>query len=107
MSERINKSGINPAGHYVLVFPDPIEEKTDSGIILAVETVEQKRQLAIKGTLVAIGISAWKEYADGELWAKLGDRVICQMRNGINLKGNDGETYVLFNDQDILAVLND
>ena len=101
-----NKSGISPTGHYVLVSPDPIEEKTDSGIILAIETVEQKRQLAIKGVLVAIGISAWKEYADGEPWAELGDRVICQMRNGINLKGDDGETYVLFNDQDILAVLS-
>lgn len=106
MHDGKNGSGIVPTGHRVLVLPDPIEEKTESGIIIkAQQTMDSERQRAVKGVVIDIGFTAWKEFASGEPWAKIGDHVVCEMRFGIELKGKDDKNYVLFNDQDILAVL--
>ena len=40
-----NTSGIHPKGHRVLILPDPVEEVTQSGIILSVgENRDRERQ---------------------------------------------------------------
>lgn len=100
-----NPSGIWPTGHRILVAPDEIKEKSKGGIIYSNETIDRERALAIRGVIIEIGPTAWQEFAEGIPWAKVGDRVICQMRYGIELKGQDNEKYVLFNDEDILARL--
>lgn len=101
-----NKSGITPCGHYVLVKQDIIEEKTKGGIILAPQSREQEQRAATKGVLIAIGPTAWQEFAEGEAWAKIGDYVSFAKFAGIEMDGADGEKYMLLNDADALAVLN-
>jgi len=100
-----NKSGIKPTGHHVLVLPDKVEEKTSGGIYLAPQAREDEQRASTKGVLVAIGPTAWQEFADGKPWAQTGNYVLYARYGGINMPGEDGEDYVLLNDQDILAVL--
>ena len=102
-----NKSGIHPTGHHVLVLPDEVKEKTKGGIYLAPQGREQEQRAATKGRLIAIGPSAWKEFADGEPWAKIGDYISFAKYASINMKGSDSKDYALLNDQDILAVFLD
>jgi len=100
-----NKIGIKSTGHHLLVKTDRIEEKTKGGIYLAPQSMEQERRAATTGILVDIGPSAWQEFADGQPWAKVGDRVSYAKFAGIEMMGDDGKDYVLLNDQDVLAVL--
>lgn len=102
----INESGITPTGHYVLVLPDPVEETTQGGIILAPDTIENERRDTTRGTIVAIGPIGWQEFGDGTLWAKVGDHVTYGRHAGRFLDGLDGEQYILLNCEDILAVLD-
>jgi co-chaperonin GroES (HSP10) len=103
----MNKSGINPTGHYILVLPDEVKTKTDSGLILVPETVEQKERETTKGILVAIGSIGWNEFDDKTPWAKVGDHVCYGKYAGRAMDGVDGKKYVLANAEDILAVLDD
>ena len=107
MSEQMNKSGIIPTGHYILVKPDPVETKTSGGIVLVQETIDTEQRNTTKGILVAIGPIGWAEFGNGEPWAKLGDHVCYGQYAGRNMKGIDDERYVLMNCEDILAVIND
>ena len=106
LQDEDNASGLWPTGHRILVLPDKIEKESKGGIIYSNETLDRERAQAIHGVVVKIGTTAWKEFADGKPWAVVGDRVVCQMRYGIELKGDDGETYALLNDEDILATLS-
>lgn len=101
-----NNSGINPTGHYVLVLPDPVEEKTKGGIFLPNETIENEQRDTTKGTLVAVGPIGWAEFGDGTPWAAPGARVSYGKYAGRDMKGADGKAYVLMNCEDILAVLD-
>lgn len=102
MSKVIRK--VSPAGHRVLVKPDPAEKKTESGIIIQYESKSRVDQAQVTGTLVDIGSSAWKDYSDGQPWAKVGDRVLFAKFGGyeINIKG---ELHRVMNDEDITAVI--
>ena len=104
MRQMMNKSGIHPTGHHVLICPDEVKEKTKGGIYLAPTGREQKQRAATKGRLIAVGPSAWKEFADGSPWAKIGDYISFAKYASINMQGSDGKDYALLNDQDILAV---
>lgn len=102
-----NVSGIKPTGHYVLIKPDQVEEKTSGGIILAPSTVENEQRDTTKGTLVAVGPTGWSELGYGHPWAEPGDHVSYGRHAGRFMKGSDGVEYVLMNCEDILAVLNE
>ena len=104
MTEQKNDSKITPTGHHVLVLPDEVKEKTDGGIYYAPTGREQEQRAATKGRLVAIGPSAWKEFAKGEPWAEVGDYISFAKYASIEMEGSDGKSYALLNDQDILAV---
>jgi len=101
----INQSGIIPTGGHLLVYPDKVEEKTAGGIFLPQETRDKEQQAATIGTLVAIGPGAWADIDDGFAWADIGDKVSYAKYAGVSMKGQDGEFYVLINDNDILAKL--
>jgi len=101
----MNKSGIAPTGHYILVMPDPVEKKTASGLYLANQTIENKERDTTQGTLIAIGPIGWAEFGDGWPWASVGDRVTYGKYAGRDMTGADGNKYVLMNCEDILAVL--
>lgn len=94
---------IEVLGHRVLVKPDPLETKTESGIIVSYGDKEKLHRIAMdKGTLVGVGSNAWKGYDDGTPWASVGDRVFFAKNAGKWIKdpGSD-EEYVLLNDEDI------
>jgi co-chaperonin GroES (HSP10) len=55
-----NTSGIHPKGHRVLILPDPVEEVTQSGIILSVgENRDRERLAQLKGTVVELCNTEW------------------------------------------------
>lgn len=97
---------ITPAGHRVLVKPDPVEEVSKGGIVIATKANEQQLKNATTiGTVVAIGMNAWKAFDDGSPWAKVGDRVSYAKYGGKSIKDASGEEFVVLNDEDILAIL--
>lgn len=97
---------IKPAGHRVLVKPDPLEEKTKNGIILAHDNKERKEAAQATGTILAIGPTAWKDFSDGTPWAEVGDRIWFARHGGALIEDPDsGEKYRLLNDEEIAAVM--
>ena len=102
-----NNSGIRPTGHYILVLPDPVEERTKGGIILTPNTVEDERRETTRGTVVEVGPTGWREFGDGSPWAAPGDHVCYGRHAGRFMRGVDDQDYVLMNVEDILAVLSD
>jgi chaperonin GroES len=101
----INQSGILPTGGHLLVLPEKVEEKTKGGIYIPETTREKEQQAATIGKLIAIGPSAWKDLDDGSAWAEVGDKISYSRYAGVTMTGKDEESYVLINDNDVLARL--
>jgi co-chaperonin GroES (HSP10) len=101
----VNKSGILPTGGHILVLPKTVEEVTAGGIIIPHDTREKEQQAATEGMLIAVGHSAWADLDDGMAWAKVGDKISYSRYAGVSMKGQDGDQYVLINDNDVLARL--
>lgn len=94
---------IVPAGHRVLIKPEIVEEKTQGGIILAATTKDRDQQATMRGTVVSVGINAWKAFDDGQPWANVGDQVVFRKYAGEVVK--DGEIeYRVVNDEDVLCI---
>jgi chaperonin GroES len=100
---------IKAVGHRVIVQPDPVEEVSKGGIVLA---VDHKREIraADKGTVIQVGEMAWKNdlYGYGkpgwEPWCKAGDRVFFARYAGKGFK--DGQKdYIVLNDEDIQCLI--
>jgi len=114
-----NLSGIKPLLDRVLVRPDEIEEKTESGIVIPDKVKEHHQMAQATGTLVAMGQDAFVTSrvevlnADNsireiriERWTgtpKVGDRVMFAKYGGLTTQGIDGVEYRLLNDRDITA----
>jgi co-chaperonin GroES (HSP10) len=99
--------GLKVVGFRVLVKPDPVEEKTAGGIVV-VQDEKLAKAANIKGTLVGVGDQAWKAFSknyDGEPWAKVGDRVYFSRHAGKIVKDNNGEEFLIMNDEDITCVI--
>lgn len=96
---------IHPKGYRILVQPDEIEQVTEGGIVLAVDkTLERAAQK--KGTLLAVGETAWSDLGDGEPWAKVGDWVMYAQHAGRTVEDPvTKKTYLMLNDKDIVAVI--
>lgn len=103
--EQVNNSGILPTGGHLLVLPEKVEEKTKGGIYLPETAREKEQQAATVGLLMAVGPSAWKDLDDGSAWAEVGDKVSYSRYAGVTMVGQDNESYVLINDNDVLAKL--
>jgi co-chaperonin GroES (HSP10) len=94
---------LNPTGYHVIVEPDPVETKTEAGIILQIDTKKEKAAGTF-GTLKAVGPQAWKDISTGDSWAKVGERVMYAKYAGtLFADPNTGVEYVLLNDKDILG----
>jgi co-chaperonin GroES (HSP10) len=101
----INTSGIHPKGHRVLILPDPVEEVTQSGIILSVgENRDRERLAQLKGTIVELGNTAWLDQPSP--WANEGDHVIFGKYSGLIYQGEDGKEYRIINDLDVVAIVD-
>jgi len=56
----------------------------------------------MRGTVVRIGVNAWKAFDDGTPWAHVGDKVVFRKYAGEVIKDGDVE-YRVVNDEDILC----
>lgn len=100
-----NTSGIHPVDLRVLVKPDPVEEVTKGGIIIADVTKDKQKFAGTKATLVAIGCNAFLEWGDAARKPTPGDRVHFAQYSGSWITGEDGEAYVLMNDKDLTSIV--
>jgi chaperonin GroES len=106
----MNTSGIEPLDVRVLVRPDPVEEVTKGGIILAPTTVEQEKFATVKATLVAVGANAFAEASANPCFdaPQPGNRVMIAKYGGVTVKGPvDGLDYRIMNDVDVIATLKE
>ena len=97
---------IEPVLHRVLVKPDSVEEKTSSGILLA---LDKREEAAVeRGTVVLVGSTAYKEFGTTaeEQGIVPGARVTFAKYAGKTIKDGDVK-YVCLNDEDIVGVLKD
>jgi co-chaperonin GroES (HSP10) len=100
----LNKSGIIPVGFSVLIEPDPVEEKTASGIITATPAEADRKQLAqTDGVVLAIGPLAFSDEPSPR--CKAGERVVMKAYAGMLRKGTDGNEYRIIADTDVIGVL--
>lgn len=98
-----NKSGLTPVGISILVLPDPVEQITESGIVVSTDSTHAKEEMKqTDGEVIAIGEHA---YYDEKPRCKVGDRVIMASYSGIIRKGNDGLNYRIIKDNDVVAIL--
>lgn len=102
----MNSSGITPLDVRVLVKPDPAGEKVGA-IFLPDSVREQDKFAQMKGTLVAVGANAWCEAKNGAGFVapEAGARVLIGKYSGIRVKGDDGDEYLIMNDQDVTGLL--
>lgn len=104
---------IKAAGKHVLVKPVKLEEanptyKRMKELGFATPDTREKdlEQRAVDvGVIINIGQGAWKDWFDGSPWAKIGDKVLFQKYGGYMYK-EEGEDYILLNDEDVLAVFS-
>lgn len=107
-----NPSGITPTEFKVLIDPTPIDAKV--GSIIIPEVAQEREQYAqIKGRIVARSPHAFS-YASKAEWDEVnakkpgpGDVVIYAKYAGVHVKGKDGKKYLIVNDKDICAVLDE
>jgi len=100
----INESGIFPVGHRVLILPEQVEEKTQSGIIVHSASQLAREEMAqINGLVVDVGTTAYDDQTIP--WCQVGDRVIIGKYSGLIYDGNDGKKYRVINDLDVVALV--
>jgi co-chaperonin GroES (HSP10) len=109
---------IEPAGHRVIVKPDPLSEVEQKELerfealqkakfeIADAKDKGRKQQAVHTGTLVAIGATAWKAFDEGTPWAKVGDKVHFAKYGGYEFE-ESGVKYRLLNDEDITAIVRE
>ena len=96
---------MKPVLHRVLVKRDPVEKKTESGLILALNE-RSEAKAAVKGTVVKAGSTAFQSFgstAEAEGIVP-GARVHYAKYSGAEV-GEDTD-LVLLNDEDILSVID-
>lgn len=99
---------IKPILHRILVKPDPVETKTDSGIIIATDTEAKRHQAAAeKGTVVSIGETSFKDYGGDPNLLSVGCKVYYAKYAGKTVKDVDGSEYVILNDEDCLGIFKE
>lgn len=106
-----NQSGILPTEFKVLILAKEVAEKIGS-IHIPDVSKDKEKYATTEGRIVAVSHIAFT-YATEAEWdghkPKAGDRVLYAKFAGGNFrpKGKDGTEYVLVNDKDIVAVLED
>lgn len=95
----MNKSGLYPLGHAVLV--EPYEPELKKSMIVMPDTVKERTAMVeTRAIVVAIGPLAWEEEKVPR--AYVGDKVLISKFSGVMAKGTlDEKMYRLVNDRDI------
>lgn len=99
-----NKSGFRATGHRLLLLPDPIETKTESGIVLTAKIIDQDRSKGVWATVLEIGCDAWSDKSTD--YCDVGDRVLIGEYTGkFHKSPRDDKEYRFVNDLDIITAL--
>lgn len=104
----MNQSGIHPKGYTLLVKPQEIVNKTDSGIVLRAPSEADRAQIAqVYGTVVEMGPFCFSDERDDEgkviNRCEIGENVIFRRYSGEEFTGNDGLKYRVILDKDVYA----
>jgi chaperonin GroES len=102
-----NTSGLVPVDLRILVKPDVEEERTAGGIIKPEAVRDKAKYAATKARFIAAGENAFSEWGDAARKPKPGDHVLFAQYSGAREKGADGQDYVVMNDKDLLAVIEE
>lgn len=102
-----NQSGLTPLDMRILVKPEAVEEVTKGGIIRPDVTRDREKYAATVAKLIAAGSNAFLEWGGEARKPQPGDRVLFAQYSGARHQGKDGEDYVVLNDKDLLAVIEE
>ncbi len=92
---------IQPLGDRIIIKPEPVEEKTKSGIILP-DTAKEK---PIEGEVVAVGPGkVTDEGKKIDTTLNIGDKVLYGKYSGTEVTVDD-EEYLIMHEDDILGVI--
>ena len=101
-----NKSGISPCGHRLLVLPEQVESKTQSGIIISTVVTEKLEALAQTfGVVASMGSTCYSDQPAP--WCKVGDRISFAKYSGLLNRGKDGKEYRVISDLDVVSVVDE
>jgi len=91
---------LTPIGDRVVIKPEPLEEKTRSGLVIP----DAAKEKPSEGTVVAVGTG--RVLDNGQripVEVKIGDKVIYSKYGGTEVK-IEGEEYIVLQERDILAI---
>jgi co-chaperonin GroES (HSP10) len=98
---------LKPLGNRLIVKPDEIVTKTDSGIIIEYGSNEKLEKGArITGTVVAVGDLCWFDYPGwpNNPWVEVGDKVFWAKYAGkVIVDPYTGEDFIALNDEDVIV----
>lgn len=96
---------IEAPGFRLVIKPDPVEEVTQGGIVLAIDKKLEKGATD-RGTIVNIGPIAWHAFKPYEgPWAEVGDRIAYVKYAGKWVTDPvDKVDYLIIDDQDVIAI---
>ena len=102
-----NTSGLMPCEFNVVILPDPIEERTKGGLILAEDTKERNKHAAQRGTIVAVAPLAFDDaiWPDNAPRPAAGQRCLIAKHAGVFVEGADGVEYRIVKDKDVVALI--
>lgn len=105
----MHPSKIRPSEFKILVEPKAVEEKIGS-ILLPDSTKEHDKYATTEGRIIAIAPGAFSFLREEE-WAgqkpAVGDLVIFAKYAGLRKTGRDGKDYLILNDKDICAIIEE
>jgi co-chaperonin GroES (HSP10) len=107
-----NDAGIWPVEFKVLIEPLAVQEKI--GSVWMPDSAKDKEKFAqVKGRIIACSPHAFS-YVDDEAWVDVvgekphaGDLVLYAKYAGVWVKGKDGKDYLLINDKDVCATIEE
>lgn len=106
----MNSSGIRPSEFKCVIELKPVEEKSKGGIIIPEMTKDKEKYASTEGRIVAVAPGAFS-YLSEEEWEgqkpRVGDLVVFAKYGGLHKAGRDGKDYVILNDKDICAVVEE
>ena len=101
-----NKSGLRATGHRLLLATQPVEQKTESGIIFIEKTLEKEKNVATVCTVVEIGHDCWSDKSTD--YCQVGDKVLVGQYVGkFQTSHKDGKEYRFVADLDVISTLED
>lgn len=99
----MNTAGLHPVEYKILIEPEEVERKTESGIILTDKVTDREKMAQVRGKLIAVGGNAFEDWLPPI--PKVADTVSYAKYAGLIVKGSDGKEYRLVNDKDITAIV--